>query len=133
MKTFNKVWISIGFFILAMILGYIIYDTTYLQKITPKIYHIEYQFNTKDAVLVSFNCNYSAILGDDPYQDKEMCIEFLSTEVTHEILYDYYLENYLQKKDEILYDINKALTTKVLQQFPNIEFQVIDIEMIIKL
>jgi len=72
MKTSDKVWISIGFFLLSMILGYIIYDTTYLQKTTPKIYHIESQFNTKDGFLVSFNCSYFAILGDDPYKDKEI-------------------------------------------------------------
>lgn len=132
MKTSEKVWIFIGFFLL-MALGFIIYDTTYLQKKVPKIYQIEYQFHTKDAVLVSFNCSYSAVLGDDPYQDKEMCIEFLSTEAMHEICWDLYLVDYLQKKDEILYTLNQAFVTKVLQRFPNIEFQVIDIEIVIKL
>ena len=133
MKTSDKVWISIGFFLLSIILGYIIYDTTYLQKTTPEIHHIEFQFNTKDGFLVSFNCNYFAILGDDPYKDKEICIEFLSTETTYEILYDFYLEDYRQQRDEILDNISEVITTKVLQQFPDIEFQLINIEMIIKL
>ena len=130
MKTSEKVWIFIGFFLLLMALGFIIYDTTYLQKKVPKIYQIEYQFHTKDAVLVSFNCSYYAVLGDDPYQDKEMCIEFLSTEATHEICWDLYLVDYLQKRDEILHDIRQNLTLKVIQRFPNIKFQVIDISMV---
>ena len=133
MKTFTKVWIFIGFFLLLMALGFIIYDTTYLQKKVPKVYQIEYQFHTKDAVLVSFNCSYSAVLGDDPYQDKEMCIEFLSTEATHEICWDLYLVDYLQKKDEILYDIRQNLITKVIQRFPDIEFQVLNITMVFEL
>ena len=133
MKTSDKIWIFIGFFILSMIIGYIIYDTTYLQKKVPKIYQIEYQFHTKDAVLASFNCSYSAILGDDPYKDKEMCIEFLSVEATHEICWDLYLVDCLQKRDEILYDIRQNLTTKVLQKFPNIEFQVLNITMVFEL
>lgn len=116
-----------------MALGFIIYDTTYLQKKVPKVYQIEYQFHTKDAVLVSFNCSYSAVLGDDPYQDKEMCIEFLSTEATHEICWDLYLVDYLQKKDEILYDIRQNLITKVIQRFPDIEFQVLNITMVFEL
>jgi hypothetical protein len=94
---------------------------------------MEYQFNTKDEFLALFNCNYFATLGDDPYQDKEMCIIILSLEATYEILYDFYLEDYRQQKDEIIYDIKEAITAKVLQRFPDIGFQLIDIEIIIKL
>ena len=133
MKTSDKIWIFIGFFILSMIIGYIIYDTTYLQKTTPKIYNIEQQFNTKDGVLVSINYSYSVILGKDPYKDKEMAVEFLSTIAIHEIICDFYLEDYLQQRYKIVYNINKAITTKVLQKFPNIEFQLIDIEVIVNL
>lgn len=132
MKTFKKAWIFIGFFLLSMALGYIIYDVTYLQKTTPKIYNTEYQYNTKDRFLLSFNYNYFAVLGDDPYQDKEMCIKLLSLGATHEILYDFYLEDYRQQKDEIIYDVKHAITAKVLQQFPDIEFQIIDMKIIIK-
>lgn len=133
MKISEKAWIFIGFFLVFIVLGYIIYDTTYIQKTTPKIYHTEFQFNIKDEFLVSFNCNYFAVLGDNPYQDKEMCIKLLFSEATHEILYDFYLEDYRQQKDEIIYDIKEAITAKVVQQFPNIEFQLIDIVIIVKL
>lgn len=128
MKTSDKVCIFIGFFLISMIIGHIIYDTTYSQKTTPKTYHVEYQFTTRDGHLVSFNSSYSAVLGDDPYKDKEISIEFLYVLVTNEILRDFYSEDYHQKKDEILYNINKVITTKVVQRFPDIEFQIIDIE-----
>lgn len=130
MKTSEKIWIFIGFFLLFMALGFIIYDITYPQKTTPEVYHIKCQFNMKDDVSVSFDCSYFAVFRDDPYKDKEMCIEFLSSEVIHEIFYDLCLADCLQKRDEILYDIRQNLTTKVTQRFPDIEFQVIDIAMV---
>ena len=138
MKTSDKIWISIGFLLLSAIVGYIIYDTTHPQKITPEVYHIKCQFNTKDDIVVSFDCSYFAVFGDDPYKDdpyrnKEMCIKFLSSEVTHEIFCDLCLADCLQKKDEILYDIRQNLTTKVLQKFPDIEFQVLNITMVFEL
>ena len=37
------------------------------------------------------------------------------------------------EKDEIIYDIKEAITAKVLQQFPDIGFQLLDIKIIIKL
>ena len=138
MKTFEKVLIFIGFFILATALGYTIYDATCLKKTTPKVYHIKCQFDTKDEVSVSLDCSYFAVFGDDPYKDdpyknKEMCIKFLSSEVIHEVFCDLCLADCLQKKDEILYDIRQNLTTKVIQRFPDIEFQVLNITMVFDL
>lgn len=133
MKTFDKAWIFIGFFILSMILGYIINNVTYPQKTTPKTYHVEYQFSTKDRVLVSFDSSYSAILEDDPYKDKEISIEFLSVQTSYEILKDCSLEDYRYRRDKILDNIRQNLTTKVVQKFPDIEFQIIDMEIIIEL
>lgn len=133
MKISEKAWIFVGFFLLAMALGFIIYDTTCPQKTTPEVYHIKCQFHTKDAVLVSFDCSYFATLNDNPYKDKELCIKFLSSEVIHEIFWDLCVADYLQKKDEILYDIRQNLTTKVLQKFPDIEFQILNITMVFEL
>lgn len=138
MKISEKVWIFIGFFLLFMALGFIIYDTSYPQKTTPEVYHIKCQFDTKDDVSVLFDCSYFAVFGDDPYKDdpyknKEMCIKFLSSEVIHEIFCDLCLADCLQKRDEILYDIRQNLTTKVLQKFPDIEFQVLNITMVFEL
>lgn len=138
MKISEKVWIFIGFFLLFMVLGFIIYDTTYPKETTPEVYHIKCQFDTKDEVSVSLDCSYFAIFGDDPYKDdpyknKEMYIKILSSEVTHEIFCDLCLADCLQKKDEILYDIRQNLTTKVLQKFPDIEFQVLNITMVFEL
>lgn len=130
MKISEKAWIFIGFFLLSPVLGYIIYDVTYLQKTTPKVYHIKGQFDIKDDISVSFDCSYFAVFGDDPYKDKELCIKVISSEVIHEIFYDLCLVDCLQKKDEILHDIRQNLTTKVTQRFPDIEFQVIDIAMV---
>ena len=134
MKIFNKVWIFIGFFLVSIALGYTICDTirdiTHLEQTTPEVYHIKCQFNTKDEVLVSFDCSYFATLNDNPYKDKELCIKFISSEVLHEIFWDLCLADCLQKRDEILYDIRQNLTTKVTQKFPDIQFQVIDIAMV---
>ena len=131
MKTSDKIWIFIGFFLLSMIVGYIIYDVSYLQKTTPKTYHVNSQINVKDDVLISYNGSYSAILGDDSYEEKKFYIKLLYSEVIREVLDGFYLENYLQKEDTILYGINQILTEKVLQKFPNIEFQIIDLEIYI--
>ena len=111
MKISEKVWIFIGFALLFIALGFIIYDTTCPQKTTPEVYHIKCQFDTKDDVSVSFDCSYFAVFGDDPYKDdpyknKEMCIKFLSSEVIHEIFCDLCLADCLQKRDEILYIIH---------------------------
>lgn len=133
MKTSDKVCIFIGFFLISMIIGHIIYDTTYSQKTTPKTYHVEYQFSTKDRILVSFNSSYSAVLGDNSYKDKEISIEFLFVQTSYEILKDCSLEDYRYRRDEIIYNIKEALAAKVMQEFPNIEFQIIDMEIIIKL
>lgn len=116
-----------------MALGYTICDVTHLQKTTPKTYHVEYQFTTKDRVSVSFNSSYSAILEDNPYKDKEISIEFLSVQTSYEILKNCSLEDYRYRRDEIIDNIRKNITTKVAQEFPNIEFQIIDMEIIIKL
>lgn len=138
MKTSDKIWIFIGFLLLSVIVGYIIYDIIHPQKITPEVYHIKCQFDTKDDIPVSLDCGYFAVFGDDPYKDdpyknKEMCIKLLSSEVIHEIFCDLCLADCLQKRDELLYDIRQNLTTKVLQKFPDTEFQVIDIVINIKL
>ena len=138
MKFFIKFSIIIGIILFCVALGCTIYETTYLEKTTPEVYHIKCQFDTKDDVSVSFDCSYFAVFGDDPYKDdpyknKEMCIKFLSSEVIHEIFCDLCLVDYLQKKDEILYDIRQNLTTKVIQRFPDIQFQVLNITMVFDL
>lgn len=138
MKFFIKFSIIIGIILFCVALGYTIYETIYLKKTTPEVYHIKCQFDTKDDVSVSLDCSYFAVFGDDPYKDdpyknKEMCIKFISSEVLHEIFYDLCLVDYLQKKDEILYDIRQNLTTKVIQRFPDIEFQVLNITMVFDL
>lgn len=138
MKIVNKFCIIIGIILFCVALGYTIYEVTYLKKTTPEVYHIKCQFDTKDDVSVSLDCSYFAVFGDDPYKDdpyrnKEMYIKFLSSEVTHEIFCDLCLADCLQKKDEILYDIRQNLTTKVLQKFPDIEFQVLNITMVFEL
>ena len=138
MKFFIKFSIIVGIILFCVALGYTIYETIYLKKTTPEVYHIKCQFDTKDEVSVSLDCSYFAVFGDDPYKDdpyknKEMCIKFISSEVLHEIFYDLCLVDYLQKKDEILYDIRQNLTTKVLQKFPDIEFQVLNITMVFEL
>ena len=98
MKTFIKVCITIGSILFGLTLGHIISKTIYPEKTTPEVYHIKFQFDTKDNVSVFFDCNYFAELRDDPYQDKELCIKFLSSEVIHEIFYDLCVADYLQKK-----------------------------------
>ena len=138
MKFFIKFSIIVGIILFCAALGYTIYETIYLKKTTPEVYHIKCQFDTKDKVSVSLDCSYFAVFGDDPYKDdpyknKEMCIKFISSEVLHEIFYDLCLIDYLQKKDEILYDIRQNLTTKVIQRFPDIEFQVLNITMVFDL
>lgn len=134
MKTFTKVWIFIGFFLVSIVLGYAIcntiHDVNHLEQATPEVHNIKCQFNTKDEVPVSFDCSYFATLNDNPYKDKELCIKVISSEVIHEIFYDLCLVDCLQKRDEILHDIRQNLTTKVTQRFPDIEFQVIDIAMV---
>ena len=109
----------------------------YKLKITPEGITISSSENIYD-VSVSLDCSYFAVFGDDPYKDdpyknKEMCIKFLSSEVIHEIFCDLCLADCLQKRDEILYDIRQNLTTKVLQRFPDIEFQVLNITMVFDL
>lgn len=143
MKLFNKFCIIIGIILFCVALGFTIYDTTYPQKTTPQetipeVYHIKCQFNTKDDVSVLLDCSYLAVFGNDPYKDdpyknKEMCIKFLISEVIHEIFGDLCLADCLQKRDEILDDIRQNFTTKVLQKFPDIEFQLINTVINIKL
>lgn len=138
MKFFIKFSIIIGIILFCAALGCTIYETIYLKKTTPEVYHIKCQFDTKDDVSVSLDCSYFAVFGDDPYKDdpyknKEMCIKFLISEVIHEIFGDLYLADCLQKRDEILDDIRQNFTTKVLQKFPDIEFQLINTVINIKL
>ena len=138
MKFFIKFSIIVGIILFCVALGCTIYETIYLKKTTHEVYHIKCQFDTKDEVSVSLDCSYFAVFGDDPYKDdpyknKEMCIKFISSEVLHEIFWDLCLVDYLQKKDEILYDIRQNLTTKVIQRFPDIEFQVLNITMVFDL
>lgn len=148
MKTSDKIWISVGFLLLSVILGYTIYaaiylqkattylqkatnyNVTYLQKTTPKIYHVKSQINPKNDILISCNWSYSAILRDDSREDKEFYIKLLYTEAIHEVLCDFCLEDYRQQKNEIIYDIKEAITAKVVQQFPDIEFQIIHFAMV---
>ena len=130
MKTFTKVCIIIGVILFSLALRFTIYVPTNLKTTTPEVHHIKYVFNTKDEVPVSFDCSYFATLNDNSDKEKELCIKVISTEVIREIFCDLCLADCLQKKDEILQDIRQNLTTKVIQRFPDIEFQVLNITMV---
>lgn len=80
--------------------------------------------NTKDAELVSWVVNYEVSLGNDPYEDKHMCVDFL---IRNTILLDsreYCYEDYINKSDEIKEIISQKITKKVSAKFPKAKFKI---------
>lgn len=80
--------------------------------------------NTKDAVLVSWVVNYEVSLGNDPYGDKHMCVDFL---IKNAILVDareYYYEDYINKSDEIKRIVSQKIAERVAAKFPKSKFKI---------
>ena len=80
--------------------------------------------NTKDAKLVSWVVNYEVSLGNDPYGDKHMCVNFLIENAIWVDSREYYYEDYINKSDEIKRIISQKIAERVAAKFPESKFKI---------
>ena len=80
--------------------------------------------NTKDAELVSWIVDYEVSLGNDPYEDKRMCVDFLIKNTIRLDSREYYYEDYINKSDEIKEIMSQKITEKVSAKFPTAKFKI---------